>query len=123
MIDTKKLSDDTARAKMDSTMITLNNNSAKMDKVGYEQNSSNQNQENSMKSVLPSFHDILWCPDVDGDVMDTTGMGGAMVSMKLLVLVTVRVSARDSNPKLQDTNPLNYDTLFKNIFSFLKSML
>ena len=29
--------------------------------------------------VLPSFNDILWCPDVDGDVM-SNGAGGAMVS-------------------------------------------
>jgi len=36
--------------------------------------------KNNGGGVLPSFHDILWCPDVDGDVMDTSGMGGAMVS-------------------------------------------
>ena len=69
---------------MDSTMLTLNNNnnSGKLEKYGFENSS-----ENSMKNVgnggnggaLPSFHDILWCPDVDGDVMDTSGMGGAMV--------------------------------------------
>ena len=29
--------------------------------------------------VLPSFNDILWCPDVDGDVM-SNGAGGAIVS-------------------------------------------
>lgn len=28
---------------------------------------------------LPSFSELLWCPDVDGDVM-TQGIGGAMVS-------------------------------------------
>jgi hypothetical protein len=62
---------------MDSTMMTLNNNSTKLDKYGYD----NPSSDNSMKNGggLPSFHDILWCPDVDGDVMDTTGMGGAMV--------------------------------------------
>ena len=31
------------------------------------------------KGGLPSFNDILWCPDVDGDVM-SNGVGGAMVS-------------------------------------------
>ena len=67
-------------------MLTLNNNnnSGKLEKYGFENSS-----ENSMKNVgngaangggvLPSFHDILWCPDVDGDVMDSSGMGGAMV--------------------------------------------
>ena len=29
--------------------------------------------------VLPSFNDILWCPDVDGDVM-AQGVGGPLVS-------------------------------------------
>ena len=31
------------------------------------------------KGGLPSFNDILWCPDVDGDVM-SNGAGGAIVS-------------------------------------------
>ena len=55
---------------MDSTMLTLNNNSSKLDKYGYDQGHSSNNSDNSMKSALPSFHDILWCPDVDGDVID-----------------------------------------------------
>ena len=29
--------------------------------------------------VLPSFNDILWCPDVDGDVM-SNGAGGNIVA-------------------------------------------
>ena len=29
--------------------------------------------------MLPSFNDILWCPDVDGDVM-AQGVGGPLVS-------------------------------------------
>ena len=69
---------------MDSTMLTLNNNSSKLDKYGYDQGHSSNNSDNSMKSALPSFHDILWCPDVDGDVIDSTGMGGAMVRQTLL---------------------------------------
>ena len=30
-------------------------------------------------SMLPSFNDILWCPDVDGDVM-SDGAGGNIVA-------------------------------------------
>ena len=68
---------------MDSTMLTLNNNSTKLDKFGYDPTAPpSNNSDQSMKSVLPSFHDILWCPDVDGDVIDTTGMGGAMVRQR-----------------------------------------
>jgi hypothetical protein len=62
-------------------MLTLNNNSAKLDKFGFDNPASGQPIKSGEGgvSVLPSFHDILWCPDVDGDVMDTSGMGGAMV--------------------------------------------
>ena len=68
-------------------MLTLNNNStSKMmsssDKYGFENSSSDDRMKNNGGGVLPSFHDILWCPDVDGDVMDTSGMGGAMVRYK-----------------------------------------
>ena len=30
-------------------------------------------------ALLPSFNDILWCPDVDGDVM-SNGAGGSIVA-------------------------------------------
>ena len=30
-------------------------------------------------ALLPSFNDILWCPDVDGDVM-SNGAGGNIVA-------------------------------------------
>ena len=47
--------------------------------------SNNNNNNNNAKSnnpgpqkALPSFNDLLWCPDVDGDVM-SQGIGGAMV--------------------------------------------
>ena len=39
----------------------------------------NNNNSSCGKAVgLPSFSELLWCPDVDGDVM-TQGIGGAMV--------------------------------------------
>ncbi len=46
-------------------------------------NNSNSSKGNG-KGPLPSFCDLLWCPDVDGDVM-TQGIGGAMVSASELV--------------------------------------
>ena len=36
--------------------------------------------------MLPSFSDILWCPDIDGDVMSNPVMGQAIVSIKFLFL-------------------------------------
>ena len=30
---------------------------------------------NGPNALLPSFNDILWCPDVDGDVMSNAGNG------------------------------------------------
>ena len=32
-------------------------------------------QANGPNALLPSFNDILWCPDVDGDVMSNAGNG------------------------------------------------
>ena len=31
--------------------------------------------------MLPSFSDILWCPDIDGDVMSNPAMGETIVSI------------------------------------------
>ena len=31
--------------------------------------------------MLPSFSDILWCPDIDGDVMSNPTMGETIVSI------------------------------------------
>ena len=49
-------------------------------------NSTNNNNNNNHPSnggsnkMLPSFSDILWCPDIDGDMtMSDTNIGGAMV--------------------------------------------
>ena len=33
--------------------------------------------------MLPSFSDILWCPDIDGDVMSNPVMGGTILSDSL----------------------------------------
>ena len=41
-------------------------------------NNNNNNNSGPAKKILPSFNDLLWCPDVDGDVM-SQGIGGAMV--------------------------------------------
>lgn len=35
--------------------------------------------------MLPSFSDILWCPDIDGDVMSNPVMGGTIVSLRSLI--------------------------------------
>lgn len=43
-------------------------------------NGSNCKIENKM---LPSFSDILWCPDIDGDVMSNPVMGGTILSDSL----------------------------------------
>lgn len=43
-------------------------------------NNNNNNTKTNCKKKLPSFNDLLWCPDVDGDVMTHQGLGGAMVS-------------------------------------------
>ena len=32
-------------------------------------------KQNPNGALLPSFNDILWCPDVDGDVMSNAGNG------------------------------------------------
>ena len=43
-------------------------------------NGTNCKIENKM---LPSFSDILWCPDIDGDVMSNPVMGGTILSDSL----------------------------------------
>ena len=41
--------------------------------------SSTKGKANGPNALLPSFNDILWCPDVDGDVM-SNGAGGSIVA-------------------------------------------
>jgi hypothetical protein len=65
---------------MDSTLMTLNNNSSsnKMDKFCFDSVGDGM-KGNGVGALLPSFHDILWCPDVDGEVLDPSEMGGSLV--------------------------------------------
>jgi len=62
--------------------MTLNNNSSssnKMDKFCFDSVGDSMKGSNGVGSLLPSFHDILWCPDVDGEVLDPSEMGGSLV--------------------------------------------
>lgn len=54
-----------------STQSTCNNNNSSSSGKSATAGGSGQ-------KVLPSFNDLLWCPDVDGEIM-TQGIGGAMV--------------------------------------------
>ena len=42
--------------------------------------------------MLPSFSDILWCPDIDGDVMSNPVMGQAIVSKIVLYFLPKKVT-------------------------------
>ena len=44
--------------------------------------------KNNGSGKLPSFNDLLWCPDVDGDVM-TDSVGGPVVRNLFLSLKTL----------------------------------
>lgn len=58
---------------MSAAAPVMNNN---MEDV--KETANNNNNNNAEKGGLPSFSDILWSPDIDGDVM-SHGIGGAMV--------------------------------------------
>ncbi len=48
-------------------------------KMKSSSSSSSNNNNNKSGGMLPPFSDILWCQDIDGEVM-SQGIGGAMVS-------------------------------------------
>ena len=58
-----------------NSALAMNNNN-KMENGGGAASGASNGSSNKM---LPSFSDILWCPDIDGDVMSHSSIGGAMV--------------------------------------------
>ena len=68
----------TSSCSVTSVSLGMSNVSATVSSVGH--NGTNCKIENKM---LPSFSDILWCPDIDGDVMSNPVMGGTILSDSL----------------------------------------
>ena len=62
-----------------SSLAALNNNNN--NSSNSSTNNNNNTSNGGSNKMLPSFSDILWCPDIDGDVMSDTNIGGAMVKI------------------------------------------
>ena len=70
-----------------STSSLAMNNNIKMENGGGGGGAASGASNGSSNKMLPSFSDILWCPDIDGDVMSHSSIGGAMVMILHAFLV------------------------------------
>eukprot|EP00095_Tigriopus_kingsejongensis_P005008 maker-scaffold139_size317827-snap-gene-0.21 protein:Tk05008 transcript:maker-scaffold139_size317827-snap-gene-0.21-mRNA-1 annotation:"---NA---" len=70
----------TSKAEQSPSSNNNNNNNNLDAKTSSNSLTNNNNNNNNNSKKLPSFNDLLWCPDVDGDVMTHQGIGGAMLS-------------------------------------------
>ncbi len=57
-----------------------NNNNNNNDSTPSKMEASGSASDGKNPKMLPSFSDILWCPDIDGDVMSGSEIGASIVS-------------------------------------------